>query len=119
MTLVMSSPFAVAGMITFFAHALRCPLAFAASVKGPGDSITISTPSSFHKRSGAFAHGEALILWPPTISVSSCPNSGWNFSLVCGVLFGEVGQVVGGNEVIDHDQFDILTEEFVSRLRAT
>ena len=40
MTTVMSSPFAGAEMITFFAPAARCPLAFSPSVNRPVHSIT-------------------------------------------------------------------------------
>jgi hypothetical protein len=46
--MVMSSFFAGAEMITFFAPASIWPRALPASVKSPVDSITISTPSCFH-----------------------------------------------------------------------
>jgi len=47
-TIVLSSFFAGAEMITYFAPASRCALAFVASVKKPVDSITTSTPRSRH-----------------------------------------------------------------------
>ena len=40
MTTVMSSPLAGAEMMTFFAPAAMCPLAFSASVNRPVDSMT-------------------------------------------------------------------------------
>src|SRR6185295_1781975 len=43
-TTVRSSPLAGAEMMTFFAPAVRWPLAFSASVKRPVDSITSWTP---------------------------------------------------------------------------
>ena len=63
MTTVMSSPLAGAEMMTFLAPAARWPLAFSASVKSPVDSMTYSTPSSFHGSSaGVFADDQALDL---------------------------------------------------------
>ena len=47
-TTVMSSPLAGAEMITFFAPASRCLAAASRLVNRPVDSITTSTPRSFH-----------------------------------------------------------------------
>jgi hypothetical protein len=47
-TMVFTSPFPGAEMMTFFAPASRWPLAFSESVNNPVDSMTYSTPSSFH-----------------------------------------------------------------------
>ncbi len=46
-TIVLSSFFAGAEMITFFAPASTCALAFVASVKKPVDSMTMSMSSAF------------------------------------------------------------------------
>jgi hypothetical protein len=110
--------------MTFFAPASRCPLAFAASVNRPVHSITISTPSSFHgSAAGPSRTARHLILWPPTTKrvVFSerlvgffAPDGVGKFALR-GVVFDEVGEVVGGNEVIDRDHFDLLAEEALFR----
>ncbi len=49
-TTVRSSPLAGAEMITFCAPASRCFAAVSRDVNSPVDSITISTPRSFHGR---------------------------------------------------------------------
>jgi hypothetical protein len=124
MTLVMSSPFAEAEMITFFHACLEMSSDLAASVKRPVHSITISTPSSFHgSAAGPSRTARHLILWPPTTNrvVFSerlvgffAPDGVGKFALR-GVVFDEVGEVVGGNEVIDRDHFDFLAQEALFR----
>ena len=61
-TTVMSSPLAGAEMITFFAPAVRCPLAFSASVNRPVHSMTISTPSRLPRQLGRRLGGDDLHL---------------------------------------------------------
>src|SRR5437764_14940285 len=83
MTTVMSSPLAGAEMITFLAPAVRWPLAFSASVNRPVDSITYSTPSSFHGRAaGPSLTDRHLIVWPLTTSRSSSATDGDDLVLV-------------------------------------
>jgi hypothetical protein len=67
----MSSPLAGALMITFFAPAVMCALAFSASVKIPVDSRTMSTPRSpYGSAAGSFSL-RTLISRPSMISASS------------------------------------------------
>ena len=56
----MSSFFAGAEMITFFAPASMCAFALVASVKKPVDSMTMSTPRSFHGQLGGVLLREHL-----------------------------------------------------------
>ena len=63
----MSSPFAGALMMTFRAPASMWALAFAASVKMPVDSRTISTPRSPHGRVAGSFSARILISRPSTM----------------------------------------------------
>ena len=58
----MSSPFAGALMITFWAPASRCARAFSASVKMPVDSRTMSTPEVAPRQGRRVLLGEDLDL---------------------------------------------------------
>ena len=60
----MSSPLAGALMMTFLAPASMCALAFAASVKMPVLSSTMSTPRSPHGRAAGSRSARILISWP-------------------------------------------------------
>ena len=67
----MSSPFAGALMITFFAPAVRWALALSASVKMPVDSRTMSTPRSPHGSVAGSFSLRTLISRPSMIRASS------------------------------------------------
>src|SRR5215472_11568165 len=75
-TIVMSSPFAGAEMITFFAPASRCLLAPARSVNLPVDSMTTSTPRSAHgKLAGSRSERKVIFESPAVIVPSSADTS--------------------------------------------
>ena len=74
-TIVRSSPFAGAEMMTFFAPPCRCAAALAASVKRPVDSITISTPRSAQGICAGSRCENTLIVWPFTISESGVAST--------------------------------------------
>ena len=60
-----------------------------------------------------------MILWPLTTSTSSSATDGADFSAGNGALkrpcvesyFSEVGEVVGGHEVVDGDDVECLAEQ--------
>ena len=82
-TIVTSSFFAGAEMMTFFAPASMWPLALVASVNRPVDSTTMSAPSDFQgSAAGPSFTARHLILRPLTTSVSSSAAAGLDFSLV-------------------------------------
>ena len=70
-TTVLSSFFAGAEMITYFAPASRCAFAFVASVKKPVDSMTTSTPRSFHGSFAGSFSARTLIRRPSMTSASA------------------------------------------------
>ena len=66
-SMVFTSPFPGAEIRTLLAPPAICPLAFSESVNNPVDSITISTPNSFHGNcEGSFCAKIHLILFPLT-----------------------------------------------------
>jgi hypothetical protein len=65
MTIVTSSFFAGAEMMTFLAPLSRCTLALVASVKKPVDSMTMSAPRSPHGRLAGSRSANALKVCPP------------------------------------------------------
>ena len=67
----MSSPFAGALMMTFFAPAVMWAFAFSASVKIPVDSRTMSTPRSPHGRAAGSFSFRTLISRPSMIRASA------------------------------------------------
>ena len=71
MTMVMSSFFAGAEMMTFLAPASMCALALVASVKKPVDSTTTSTSLAFHGRAEGSFSAKARIFLPSTVMDSS------------------------------------------------
>src|SRR6266849_8203337 len=68
--MVLSSFFAGAEMMTFFAPASRCAFAFVASVKKPVDSMTMSMSRSFH---GSFAGSRSwmTLIFRPSTTIES------------------------------------------------
>ena len=75
-TIVMSSPFAGAEMITFFAPPSMCLRASFASVNRPVDSSTTSTPRSRHgSRAGSFSASTLISSPSMTIEPSSARTS--------------------------------------------
>ena len=82
---VFTPPLPGAEMMTFFAPAARWPLAFSRSVKRPVDSITYSTPSSFHGSwLGSLAAMMHFTSSPPTTSTSLPSASGLLFFVASG-----------------------------------
>jgi hypothetical protein len=71
MTIVMSSFFAGAEMMTLRAPASRWARAFVASVKCPVDSMTTSAPSSFHGSADGSRSARTRNEAPPTVMLSS------------------------------------------------
>src|SRR5918993_1170606 len=71
MTNVASSFFAGAEMMTFLAPPSMCALAFAASVKMPVDSTTMSAPASPQAMAAGSFSAKTLIVVPPTVMESS------------------------------------------------
>ena len=70
-TIVLSSFFAGAEMITYFAPASMCAFAFVASVKKPVDSTTMSTSSAFQGSFEGSRSCNTLIVRPSTTSESA------------------------------------------------
>jgi hypothetical protein len=114
MTTVMSSPLAGAEMMTFLAPAVMWPRAFSASVKRPVDSMTRSTPNLAQ---GSSAGVLALTTWmslPLTTRTSSSALSAADFfelTALRGIVFQQVGEVVGGHDVADGDDIEFLAEQ--------
>jgi len=79
MTTVMSSSLAGAEMMTFLAPASRWPLALAASVKRPVDSMTTWTPSLPQGSSAGLLAETTRISLPFTTRTSSSALSGEDF----------------------------------------
>ncbi len=72
MTTVMSSPFAGALMMTFFAPPpSMCARALSALVKRPVDSTTSSTPRSRHGIEAGSRSAITLTRWPSTLMAPS------------------------------------------------
>jgi len=72
MTIVTSSFFAGAEMITFLAPPLStCTRALVASVNNPVDSITTSAPTSLHGSFAGSRSSNALKVCPPALIVSA------------------------------------------------
>src|ERR1700749_2662037 len=63
-TIVLMSPFAGAEIITLFAPAAMCFSALGLSINKPVDSITASTPNSFHGRAAGSLWAVILICCP-------------------------------------------------------
>ena len=74
--MVMSSSVAGAEIITFFAPAVICFLASAALVKWPVDSRTTSAPTAAQGSSAGSRSAKILIVFPPTVMVSSVKVTG-------------------------------------------
>ena len=116
----MSSFFAGALMMTFWAPASMWALALSASVKMPVDSRTMSTPRSPHGSAAGSFSARMLISWP-SMMIELSPAS--NVAVV-----GAVGRVVleqqrvhlGIDEVIDRDDLDVrgTLDERLERLTA-
>ena len=127
MTTVMSSPLPGAEMMTFFAPAVMWPSAFSSSVNRPVDSMTYSTPSSFHGSSAGPLGADALdlvavddqhvvlgLVGRRTSSLLTLPsNLPW-----VRVVLQQVGEVVGRDEVVDGDDVDVLAEAALVGQRA-
>ena len=81
------------------------------------------TKSPTSERGGAFAHGEAFDLlaidhqrvvlrdrW-----IGFLARDGAGISALRGIVFEEVSKIVGGDEVVDRDDFDFFAEESLFR----
>ncbi len=119
MTKVMSSPLAGAEMMTFLAPAVMWPLAFSASVKRPVDSITTSTPSFFpwqvFRAAGAddldlvAVDHEHVVFLQRRGGLLGGNRAGE--ATLRGVVFQQVSEVVGRNDVTDGDDVEGGSEE--------
>ena len=126
MTTVMSSFFAGAEMMTFFAPGVDVALGLlgVGEQAGAFDHDTRRRAPSTERRR-AFLHGEALDLVPVDDQHVVFGHVGSRFlaahfavePALRGVVFEQVSEVVRGNEVVDRDDVDFFAEQARRRAR--
>ena len=107
--MVMSSPFAGAEMMTFFAPPSMCLRRIGrASVKRPVDSSTMSTPRSFHGSFAGSFSAKTLISSPSTvIAVGVGARRRRRYVAVHRVVLEEVRERLRVGEVVHGDEVEV------------
>ena len=115
----MSSPVAGAEMITFFAPASRCLAAASRLVKIPVDSITTSTPRSFHGSCAGSRTARPLKPLPSTTMSSSVADTSYGSRPRIESYFNRCAKRLVVGDVVHRHDLDVRRARHLLRLHRT